>query len=69
LLRLWRLRKAEKVPSVYVEGFDGRNLALNLFMDNLHFSFNLRSTMFENANEYYEKGKKQDRKLLVRQWR
>jgi len=46
-----------------VEGFDGRNLALNLFMDNLHFSFNLRSTMFENANEYYEKGKKAKQKI------
>ena len=56
-------KKAGKVPSVYVEGFDGRNLALNLFMDNLHFSFNLRSTMFENANEYYEKGKKAKQKI------
>ena len=56
-------KKTGKVPSVYVEGFDGRNLALNLFMDNLHFSFNLRSTMFENANEYYEKGKKARQKI------
>ena len=56
-------KKAGKAPAVYVEGFDGKNLALNLFMDDLHFSLNLRHSLFENANEYYEKGKKAKQKI------
>ncbi len=51
-------KKAGKLPATYVEGFDGKNLALNLFVDNYHFSFNLRDSIFDNANRYYEHGKK-----------
>jgi predicted ribosome quality control (RQC) complex YloA/Tae2 family protein len=51
-------KKTGKAPASYVEGFDGKNLALNLSMDNFHFSFNLRDSIFDNANRYYEHGKK-----------
>ena len=51
-------KKAGKPPAAYVESFDGKNLALNLGVDSFHFSFNLRDSLFENANRYYEHGKR-----------
>jgi len=51
-------KKADKVPAAYVEVVDGKNLALNLSVDNYHFSFNLRDSIFDNANRYYEHGKR-----------
>lgn len=51
-------KKAGQIPQAYIESFDGKNLALNLCLDNLHFSLNLRRTLFENASEYYERGKR-----------
>jgi predicted ribosome quality control (RQC) complex YloA/Tae2 family protein len=51
-------KKLGKIPSTYVESFDGKNLALNLSMDNFHYSFNLRDSLFDNANRYYEHGKR-----------
>ncbi|MCW4003580.1 MAG: ribosome rescue protein RqcH [Candidatus Bathyarchaeota archaeon] len=51
-------KKAGQIPQVYIESFDGKNLALNLCVDNLRFSLNLRRTLFENASEYYERGKR-----------
>jgi predicted ribosome quality control (RQC) complex YloA/Tae2 family protein len=47
---------------VLVESFDARNLALNVCVDNLRFSLSLRKTLFENAAEYYERGKKAKQK-------
>jgi predicted ribosome quality control (RQC) complex YloA/Tae2 family protein len=55
-------KKAGETPQVYIESFDGRNLALNLCIGNLQFSINLRRSIFENANEYYERGKKAKQK-------
>jgi predicted ribosome quality control (RQC) complex YloA/Tae2 family protein len=51
-------KKTGKIPEVYIESFDGRNLALNLCIDNLQFSITLRHSLFDNASEYYERGKK-----------
>ncbi|MCJ7559505.1 NFACT family protein, partial [Candidatus Bathyarchaeota archaeon] len=51
-----------RTPEAFVESFDARNLALNVCMDNLQFSLNLRRTLFENAAEYYERGKKAKQK-------
>jgi predicted ribosome quality control (RQC) complex YloA/Tae2 family protein len=51
-------KKSGKVPAMFVEGFDGKNLALNLLIDNFHFSFNIRDSLFDNANRYYEHGKR-----------
>lgn len=50
-------KKAGKAPMSYVESFDGKNLALNLGVDGYHFSLTLRKSLFDNANEYYERGK------------
>jgi predicted ribosome quality control (RQC) complex YloA/Tae2 family protein len=55
-------KKTGGAPEVYIESFDGRNLALNLCMDSLRFSINLRHSLFDNANEYYERGKKAKQK-------
>jgi predicted ribosome quality control (RQC) complex YloA/Tae2 family protein len=56
-------KKAGKSPEIFVESFDGRNLALNLCIDDLRFSLSLRHSLFENANEYYERGKKAKQKI------
>ena len=55
-------KKGGKEPYAWVESFDGRNLALNMCVDNLRFSINLRRSIYENANEYYERGKKAKQK-------
>ncbi len=51
-------KKTGKQPAAYVESFDGKNLALILSIDDFHFSFNLRDSLFDNANRYYERGKR-----------
>jgi len=56
-------KKTGKFPEAYVESFDGRNLALNMHIENLQFSINLRRSLFENANQYYESGKKSKLKI------
>jgi predicted ribosome quality control (RQC) complex YloA/Tae2 family protein len=55
-------KKAGKTPSSYVESFDGKNLALNMCMDSFHFSFSIRDSIFDNANQYYERGKRAKQK-------
>jgi len=57
-------KKEGKSPCAYVDSFDGRNLALNLCIDDLQFSVNLRQSLFENANQYYELGKKSKQKTV-----
>jgi predicted ribosome quality control (RQC) complex YloA/Tae2 family protein len=57
-------KKAGKRPEAYIESFEGRNLALNLCIDNLRFSINLRRSLFENASEYYDRGKKAKQKAV-----
>jgi predicted ribosome quality control (RQC) complex YloA/Tae2 family protein len=51
-------KKGGKAPMSYAESFDGKNLALNLNIDETQFSLTLRKSLFENANDYYEKGKR-----------
>jgi predicted ribosome quality control (RQC) complex YloA/Tae2 family protein len=46
----------------FVESFDARNLVVNVCVDDLRFSLNLRRTLFENAAAYYERGKKAKQK-------
>ena len=50
-------KKTGNIPEAYIQSFDGKNLALSLCIDNYQFSLNLRHSLFENANQYYEKGK------------
>lgn len=51
-----------KMPEALVESFDARNLAANVSIDNFQFSLNVRRTLFENAAEFYERGKKAKQK-------
>ena len=55
-------KKTGQTPEAYIESFDGKNLALNLCMDSFHFSFSIRKSLFDNAAEYYDKGKKAKQK-------
>ena len=55
-------KKTSKIPEAYIESFDGKNLALNLYMDSFHFSFSIRDSLFDNAAEYYDRGKKAKQK-------
>jgi predicted ribosome quality control (RQC) complex YloA/Tae2 family protein len=55
-------KKAGKSPEIYVEGVDAKNLVVNFFIDNLRFGLNLRLSIFDNANEYYERGKRAKQK-------
>jgi predicted ribosome quality control (RQC) complex YloA/Tae2 family protein len=55
-------KKTGRIPEVYIESFDSKNLALILCMDSFHFSFSLRNSLFDNAAEYYDRGKKAKQK-------
>ncbi|MEM3378054.1 MAG: ribosome rescue protein RqcH [Candidatus Bathyarchaeia archaeon] len=55
-------KAAGRIPEVFVESFDARNLTAALCIDGLRFSLNMRKTLFENAAEYYERGKKAKQK-------
>jgi predicted ribosome quality control (RQC) complex YloA/Tae2 family protein len=55
-------KRSGKMPEALVESFDARNLAVNVYIDGLRFSVNLRRTLFENAAEFYERGKKAKQK-------
>lgn len=57
IVQIMVAKKAGKVPMVYVESFDGKNLALNLGIDTFHFNLKLRKSIFDNANDYYARGK------------
>ena len=56
-------QKSDAKTETFVDSFDRRNLLANVSVDNLHFSLNLRRTLYENASEYYERGKKAKEKL------
>jgi len=47
---------------VKVGSFDARNLAVSVCVGDVHFSISLRRSLFENAAEYYDRGKKVKRK-------
>ncbi len=51
-------KRAGKVPEVFVEGIDAKNVAVNFFLDGLRFSLSVRESIFDNANMYYERGKR-----------
>jgi len=51
-----------KTAETLFESFDARNQAVNVCVDNLHFSVGFRKTLFENAAEYFDCGKKAKQK-------
>jgi len=53
---------SSKIVNKVFESFDQRNLAINLCVEKLRFSVNLRKTLFENAAEFFELGKKAKQK-------
>jgi predicted ribosome quality control (RQC) complex YloA/Tae2 family protein len=55
-------KKEGKTPEVYIEGIDAKNVAVNFSMDGLRFSYSVRQSVFDNANEYYEHGKRAKQK-------
>jgi predicted ribosome quality control (RQC) complex YloA/Tae2 family protein len=56
-------KKAGLKPSVFFESFDSRNLAVNVSLEDLRFSLNLRKTLFENAAGFYERSKRFKQKM------
>ncbi len=59
-LQAWQ--KADHETSIQVDDFDSRNLAVNVHVGAVHFSVGIRKSLFENAAEYYEHGKKAKQK-------
>jgi predicted ribosome quality control (RQC) complex YloA/Tae2 family protein len=50
-------------PSLLFESFDARNLTLNVNIDGVVFGLTLRRSLFENAADFYERGKHAKQKL------
>lgn len=50
-------------PSVFFESFDPKKLAVNLCVDNLRFSLQIQSKLFDSATKFYEQGKKAKQRL------
>jgi len=50
-------------PSTLFESFDAKNLTINVRINNMIFGLNLRRTLFENAADFYEHGKRAKQKL------
>lgn len=50
-------KQSNKVPEIFFESFDRRNLAVNVCVDELQFSLSLRKSLYENAAEFYNRGK------------
>jgi len=58
-------KNAGHVPEVFFESFDGKNLAINVRVDDLPFSLSIRGSLYENANEFYDKGKRAKQKTAA----
>ncbi len=56
------IAKEAKAQCKFVESFDGKNLALNICLDDYHFGLNLRDSLYDNANQYYERSKRAKQK-------
>jgi predicted ribosome quality control (RQC) complex YloA/Tae2 family protein len=52
-----------KPAAALFESFDGRNLSINVKISDLAFSLSLRLNLYENATDYYDKGKKEKQKI------
>jgi predicted ribosome quality control (RQC) complex YloA/Tae2 family protein len=51
-------KEAGVKPSVFFESFDPKRLTINVCVDNLPFSLDLRSKLFDSATKFYQLGKK-----------
>jgi predicted ribosome quality control (RQC) complex YloA/Tae2 family protein len=50
-------------PSVFFESFDAKGLVVNVCVDGLRFSLNLRDKLFDGAGRFYERSKRAKQKL------
>ena len=50
-------KKAGNTPEAFYESFDGKNLAINIQVNELKFSLSIRKSLYENAAEFYDRGK------------
>ena len=62
-LEVLAAKESGKALGQYFESFDSRNLALNVRVGDLPFSLNLRRTLYENAAEFYDRGKRSKQKM------
>jgi predicted ribosome quality control (RQC) complex YloA/Tae2 family protein len=53
------------VPEVFFESFDGKNLAINVKVNELLFSLSLRKNLYENAADFYDRGKRAKQKMAL----
>jgi predicted ribosome quality control (RQC) complex YloA/Tae2 family protein len=56
-------KKTGLEPASLFESFDKKNLIVNVHIDGLAFGLTLRRSLFENAAEFYERGKQARQKL------
>jgi predicted ribosome quality control (RQC) complex YloA/Tae2 family protein len=56
-------KQAGKMPEAFYVSFDSKNLSINVSVDDLPFSLSLRQTLYENANEFYDRGKRAKQKM------
>jgi predicted ribosome quality control (RQC) complex YloA/Tae2 family protein len=56
-------KKTGQVPAIFFESFDGRNLAINIHLGDLSFSLSLKKSLYENAAEFYDRGKQAKQKM------
>ncbi len=62
-LEVLAARESGNALGQYFESFDSRNLAINVRVGDLPFSLNLRRTLYENAAEFYDRGKRAKQKM------
>lgn len=56
-------KKSDVKPSISFESFDIKNLILNVRFEDSSFGLAIRKSLFENAADFYERGKRAKQKL------
>jgi predicted ribosome quality control (RQC) complex YloA/Tae2 family protein len=56
-------KQSDLMPWVFFESFDSRNLIMKVRVDGLGFSLRMRRTLYEDAAEFYKRGKLASRKM------
>lgn len=62
IVQVTAAKKADSIPETYFQSFDGRNLAINLSLNDLQFSLSIRKSLYENAADFYDRGKRAKQK-------
>ncbi len=63
VLEVVNSKKEGNIPEVFFESFDGKNLAINVKLNDLVFNLSLRKNLYENAAEFYDRGKRAKQKM------